>query len=175
MNDPKIEAEFIKTVNSTFMASLPNRNPSPSSSTTSLSSPTTAEPTSYVSDIEKALISSMRTAANNILPDKPPPNQSCKHEIWKNDPEINDLIEQRANVTPGTYAYKEMTKRMKKRANHLRYLKLDKEAAEINMKAINNDIRELFKEVSRDNSSFKKNSSSKCDPQELKEFFEMHF
>lgn len=88
---------------------------------------------------------------------------------------MSDLIAQGSDVNPESKDYRPITKLMKKRANYLASEKLQKEADEMNMKSMNNDIKGLFKEVSRDKSSFRSITPGKCDPRELKEFFEQLF
>ena len=124
--------------------------------------------------LEKRLIDALEDAANSTIPKKEKPPQ-CKHEIFKDDSIINEIIDQRA-TTDDPIKKKELTKLLKKRAHELRTKKLEKEAEEITLHSIRKQTEKLFKTFKKNVSSFKKHTSTQsCDPQQLKEHFEKHF
>ena len=97
-------------------------------------------------------------------------------QIWKQDQELNKLLDKRMKITPNTQDYKNLTKLIKKRVKDLRNQRLKEEADAINEFANKRKIEELFKKVKMDNSAFKNlHNDKRCDPGKLKEFFREHF
>ena len=75
-----------------------------------------------------------------------------------------------------TDAYKELTKRLKKRIRFLRNERLRQEANAINSLATKREVEELYRRMKSDSSTFKSaRSSNKCHPSRLKEHFTQHF
>ena len=103
-------------------------------------------------------------------------NKNQSREVWKNDEEFNQLLAERKNYTNKSLEYKSITKRIKKRINHLRNLKLREEANKINDNANQREIEELYRNMKNGNTSFL-NSPEKqqCQPKKLKEYFKIHF
>ena len=66
-------------------------------------------------------------------------------EIWKDDKVLNELVEQRKNLTKDTDEYKIVTKNAKKHVRYLRNQKLDEEAKQINQFSNKNNIQDLFR------------------------------
>ena len=97
-------------------------------------------------------------------------------QIWKEDKELNNLLNKRMKITTNTQDYKNLTKLIKKRVKDLRNQRLKDEADAINEFANKRKIEELFKKVKMDNSAFKNlHNDKRCDPGKLKEFFQQHF
>ena len=78
----------------------------------------------------KKLIEIMEKAAQETLTNLNKNDQ--KHEIWKSDVQLNSLLDQRKLTMKNTEAYKETTKKIKRRARNLTNEKLCKEANSIN-------------------------------------------
>ena len=99
-----------------------------------------------------------------------------KHEIWKSDVQLNNLLDQRKLTMKNTEAYKETTKKIKRRVRNLRNEKLCKEANSINELSSRRQVEELFKNFKADNLPFKTPvKTNKCDPKLLKDHFQKHF
>ena len=93
-------------------------------------------------------------------------------QIWKQDHELNNLLNERMKIAPNTQPYKNLTKLIKKRVKDIRNQRLKEEADAINEFANKRKIEELFKKVKMDNSAFKKSHNDKrCDPGKLKRQF----
>ena len=120
------------------------------------------------------LVKCLESAAQSTLPKLQKRTQT--KEIWKDDKVLNELIEQRKNLTKDTDEYKIITKNVKKRVRHLRNQKLDEEAKQINQFSNKNNIQDLFRSFKNDSSAFKEIRSRKgCEPDKLKTFFKKHF
>ena len=75
-----------------------------------------------------------------------------------------------------TEAYKETTKKIKRRVRNLRNENLCKEANSINELSSRRQVEELFKNFKADNLPFKTPvKTNKCDPKLLKDHFQKHF
>ena len=89
---------------------------------------------------------------------------------------INNIIDLRQITDKILDAYKDLTKKLKKRINFLRNERLKHEANEINLFATNKEVEELYKSFTADNSTSRTvNSTKKCEPTMLKEHFTKHF
>ena len=78
----------------------------------------------------KALLSVMLTAAQSTLPKSKPKNDN--KQIWKNDTQLNNLLNQREHLIRTSNAFKLCTKEIKKRVKFLNNQKALKEANSIN-------------------------------------------
>ena len=124
-------------------------------------------------EISKRVIGIVNSVAMELLP--PKSKKTTDRQLWKNDEELNQLIEERANLHIGSQQYKNITKNIKKRVNWLRNEELRIEAEEINEYANNRQIEELFRRIKADNSTFKKTTRRiGCDPHKLKQHFVNH-
>ena len=122
----------------------------------------------------KKIIKCMKKAADETLP-KAKKNQPLK-EIWKDDLELNLLLDRRKLCENGTEEFKNTTKLIKSRVRVLRNEKFKQKAAEIDEFTKHRQVDELYKSFKSDNTSFKEyKSAKKCDPSKLKEFFSKHF
>ena len=120
------------------------------------------------------LIDILSTTAAEILPKIP--KQLQNNESFKNDEQLNILLETRSSLPKGTFAYKKATKSIKKRVHYLRNQKLRQEAESINQHATRRQTEELFRQVKSDSSSFKPTKrNNKCDTEKLKQYFHNHF
>ena len=138
-------------------------------------SDTTNTPHDKASAIEKRLTKAMEDAATSTLPTIAK-DSKCKHEIFRDDATINELIAKRAKATVNDKEKKDLNKQLKKRARELRLEKLQKEANEITIHAVRKDTEKLFKEFFKNNYAFKSAKPTEtCDPTKLKEHFEKHF
>ena len=92
--------------------------------------------------LEKRLIAALEDAANSTIPKKEKPSQ-CKHEIFKDDLIINDIIDQRAKTDdpPKKRAYQASEKKSSRASNK----KLEKEAEEITLHSVRKQTEKLFK------------------------------
>ena len=120
------------------------------------------------------LIDAMSKAANETIPIKQKSEKN--EEIFKNDKDLNTLLNSRSSLTKGTEAYKKATKLIKKRVQFIRNQKLRREAELINQHATRRETEELFRNMKSDNSSFKPTKRiNKCDAEKLKQYFFHHF
>ena len=111
----------------------------------------------------------MKKAAEETLP-KAKKNLPLK-EIWKDDLELNLLLERRKLCELGTEEFKNTTKLIRSRVRVLKNEKFKQKAAEIDEFTKHHQVDELYKSFKSDNSSFKEyKSAKKCDPSRLKEF-----
>ena len=125
-------------------------------------------------DKNEKIIKCMKKAADETLP-KAKKNQPLK-EIWKDDLELNLLLDRRKLCEIGTEEFKNATKLIKSRVRVLRNEKFKQKAAEIDEFTKHRQVDELYKSFKSDNTSFKEyKSTKKCDPSKLKEFFSKHF
>ena len=99
------------------------------------------------------LISVMQTAAETTLPKLKHKNNN--KQIWKNDTQLNDLLNQRDHLVRSSDAFKLCTKEIKKRVKFLNNEKATKEANSINEYATRRKVDELFRQFKSDNSAFK--------------------
>ena len=114
-----------------------------------------------------------KVGAENLL------NKNAKktvNEIWRNDKEFNELLEQRKRIKSGTDQHKIITKRIKKKVNFLKNKKLEEEAFEINEHSCRRDIENLYRCMKASGDTFGDVKRKKCcDPNKLKNHFEKHF
>ena len=97
-------------------------------------------------------------------------------EIWKDDGQLNALINERQAYTRESDEYKTATKQIKKRVKFLRNEKLKNEANEINEHASRREVEKLYRRMKSSDSAFKSiNNTSKCDPSILRNHFYQHF
>ena len=116
----------------------------------------------------------LKRAAENTLP--PLTSQDRSKEIWKNDNEFNELLATRKDIPKQSAEYKNITKAVKKRINHLRNTKLSQEAEEINENENRRQVEELYRNMKNVNTTFKNlREKQQCDPSKLKEYFKTHF
>ena len=98
-----------------------------------------------------------------------------ENEVWRNDAEFNNIINLRQNINKTSDAYKDLTKRLKRRIKFLRNNRLKEEASEINLFATNKEIEQLYNKFKTDSSTFRTiKPSNKCEPAALKEHFSKH-
>ena len=95
-----------------------------------------------VEEISNNLVSSLKTAASEVLPNK---TKTCIRQVWKDDQDLNSLLEERALTEKASIAYKKLTKSIKSRIMKLRNDKMRSEAEEINNFATKREIERLFK------------------------------
>ena len=109
----------------------------------------------------------MKQAAEETLP-KAKKNLPLK-EIWKDDLELNILLDRRKLCGIGTGEFKNTTKLIKSRVRILKNEKFKQKAVEIDEYTKHHQVDELYKSFKSDNSSFKEyKSAKKCDPSKLK-------
>ena len=118
-------------------------------------------------------VKALNAAAKNSLP---PKTGKCTREIWKDDGELNQILQERSTVPRNSEQHKQLTKLIKKRVRYLRNQKMKIEADEINQYADKRQIENLFRAFKDDNHAFKPSSNNlKCDPNKLKDYFCNHF
>ena len=123
--------------------------------------------------ITTRLIDSLSEAAAVVLPKKDAPKVN---QIWKNDAELNDLLQRRSIANTSSPEYKKLSKSIKSRVRKLKNEKMRKEAQDINTFATKREIESLYKSFKDDGSTFKQiRNKDGCDPQKLKQYFEKHF
>ena len=126
-----------------------------------------------VDEISNDLVHSLTTAASEVLPNK---SKKKINQIWKDDGDLNKLLDERAKTDNGTNDYKKLTKLIKSRIRKLRNEKMRNEASELNEFATKREIEALYKTFKSDNSAFRDiKRSNDCDPQKMKEYFAKHF
>lgn len=87
-------------------------------------------------NLEKKVVNAIEEASNFIIQKRPLSSQQ-KHEIFKNDKNINEIIDQKAATSPlDQERRKEHTKALKKRVRDLRIQKKEDEAKELTIHAI---------------------------------------
>ena len=124
---------------------------------------------------ESLITKAMEEAASLTIPKEEKAKQ-CKHEIFKDDHMINDLIERRSKAKENSDEKKNLNKALKKRVRELRTEKLKKEANELTLHAARKDTEKMFKEFFNDNYAYKSHKSNEtCESSRLKEHFEKHF
>ena len=97
-------------------------------------------------------------------------------QVWKEDQELNKLLEERGLTEKASNAHKKLTKSIKSRIRKLRNDKMRAEAEEINKFATKREIERLFKSFKNDGSTFRNIKAEKgCNPQKLTEYFAKHF
>ena len=92
-------------------------------------------------------------AAKETLPSKIKKNHD--NELWKDDETLNSLLTERSNLDRKGDLHKQLSKKIKKRIQHLRNVKMQQEADEINENATKRQVEELFKTIKADGSTFK--------------------
>ena len=124
-------------------------------------------------EISNNLVSSLKTAAHEVLPNK---NKISIRQVWKDDQDLNKLLEERSKTEKASIAYKKVTKSIKSRIRKLKNEKLRAEAEELNNYAEKREIERLFKSFKNDGSTFRNvTEKESCDPHKLQEYFEKHF
>ena len=99
-----------------------------------------------------------------------------RNETWKNETDFNNLLETRSGITRNSEEYKEITKKLKKRIQLLKNLRLSKEAETLNNYSSKKEIEKLYRSIKSDSSAFRKiYDKQQCDPLKLKEYFAQHF
>ena len=125
-------------------------------------------------DISSNLINVLTLAGDKILPNEAKKN--VVNAIWKTDTDFNKLLNERQNYEYASEDYKRITKVIKKRIKHLRNMKLNQEAEEINETASHRKVEELYRCMKTDITKFKKKGTKLvCDPGKLTEYFKDHF
>ena len=125
-------------------------------------------------DFSNKIVQSLHKAASTTLPQKHIRKQ--EKEIWKNDKELNILLNQRLETEKKSTEYKLLTKKIKTRVNLLRNYKLRQEAEQINEYANRKKVEELYRNMKSDGSTFHNvRRKNQCDPVKLKEYFSKHF
>ena len=121
----------------------------------------------------ECFVKALNAAARISLP---PKTVKCAQEIWKDDDELNRILQERSTLPRNSDQHKQLTKLIKKRVRYLRNQKMKTEADEINQYANKRQIENLFRAFKDDNHAFKPSSRNlKCDPSRLKEYFCNHF
>ena len=82
---------------------------------------------------------------NQLLPIHYPKGQRKNLWLWRDDIEINELLEQRPNMDQVNVEFKLVSKQIKKRILKLRNMKLKQEAKEINSFANKRKIEEMYR------------------------------
>ena len=125
-------------------------------------------------EISTKIVKTLEISAQSTLPTKTS-NKQVK-EIWKDDNELNKLLDQRQSIDKSDAEYKNLTKKIKTRVNSLRNDKLQQEAEEINEHANRRQVEELYRSMKSDGASFQNiQYKHQCDPAKLKEYFFKHF
>ena len=125
-------------------------------------------------EMSKTIIEVINKAAAETLPSKK--HVPSDKQLWKEDAELNSLLEERTTLSTTSHRHKEITKQIKRRVKRLRNEKLRVEADEVNNHANKRQIEELFRSIKSDNSTFKDTKhKSGCDPEDLKKHFTSHF
>ena len=120
------------------------------------------------------IINCLQGAADQSLPKKNK-TKSFK-ETWKNDSQLNKLLNERVVLQKNSVTYKRLSRLIKKRVNVLRNERISQEANEINEYANRRKIEDLYRSFKSDNSTFREVKVKKqCDPLKLKEYIKQHF
>ena len=130
---PKLREEYVKSLNKKI------QNVSPSNDDINI----------YAQN----LIKIVEDSAKETLPSKVRKNR--EKELWKDDELLNSYLKDRSKTERNGQNYKEVSKKIKKRIRHLRNLKMQEEADEINEHATNRQVEDLFKSIKSDGSTFK--------------------
>ena len=124
--------------------------------------------------ISERIIECLQTASDKAVPKMK--TTDTVREIWKEDIELNALLQQRVRVDKYSDEYKMLAKMIKKRVKFLKNNKLEDEARKIDNFATRKEIDQLYRTFQSDSSPFKNLRKSKeCDPYLLKQYFEKHF
>ena len=116
---------------------------------------------------------SLTSAASEILPNK---TEKKTKQIWRDDEDLNKLLEERSKTDNETISYKKLTRLIKSRIRKLRNEKMRKEAEELNEFATKREIEALYKTFKSESSAFRDpKQNNACDPQKMKEYFAKHF
>jgi len=85
--------------------------------------------------------------------------------LWKNDKELNSLVDEQWKIERGSDMYKRQTNLIKKRARKVKNEFLKSYADEINNFLIQRKIEELCRSLKKDNGTFRDSGTrSSCDP-----------
>ena len=123
--------------------------------------------------LSEKLVRSLNEIAEDVIPKMA---KTKNRQTWRDDDVFNSLLQARSNCTKGSAEWKKATKLIKTRVRKLRNEKLALEAKEINIRASQRKIEELFRCFKNENSSFhRKTNHEECDPSRLKEHFKNHF
>ena len=123
--------------------------------------------------LSEKLVRSLNEIAEDVIPKMA---KTKIRQTWRDDDVFNSLLQARSNCTKGSVEWKRATKLIKARVRKLRNEKLALEAKEINIRASQRKIEELFRCFKNENSSFhRKTNHEECDPSRLKEHFKNHF
>ena len=126
------------------------------------------------SEMSENIIHILNSAAADVLPKKS--KSESNYELWKRDERMNQLLKERSRMNMGSLAYKELSKKIKRRIALLRNEKLRREAEEINDYANFRQIEELFRNIKSDGSTFKNiHHKLECDIDKLQTHFMNHF
>ena len=129
--------------------------------------------TKKAQEISDHIVTALNNAALDVIPSK---DKKFTKEIWKDDEIFNNLLSDRASVSKSTEEYKNITKLIKKRIRKLRNEKLSLEASNINKKANQREIEELYRNFKNNDLTFQTGTQKqKCDLSDLKKYFEGHF
>ena len=125
------------------------------------------------SNISDRIVSAFQTAASATLPNK---SKKKSIRLWRDDNELNDLLELRSVMNKESTEYRNVSKQIKKRVIKLRNMKLKQEAEEVNSFASKRKIEEMYRAFKNDKSCFKDGKvENKCDPKALNDYFKNHF
>ena len=124
--------------------------------------------------ISNRIVKTLESIGNEVLPRRT--GRNTANEIWREDGEINRIIAERKTRHRDSEDYKQLTKSLKKRVNHLRNEELAREADEINDHATRREVENLYRCMKSGSNTFKEiKRMKKCDPNLLKAHFKEHF
>ena len=124
-------------------------------------------------ETSQAIIYTLNTVAEATIPKV---SKTITVETWKDDAELNSLLNDRHAYIMRSEEHRQLTKKIKKRVKHLRNERLQREAEEMNEFANRRKIEELYKKMKADDAPFKNlRSEKRCDPNKLKKHFQKHF
>ena len=109
------------------------------------------ESISNASEILENLINTLSKAAQCSLPTK---GRKSVNQFWKNDKQLNSLLNQRSNFQSTSDEYKTLRKYIKRRVRFLINKKISDEAGDINSFATKRQIEELYRSFKEDNIGF---------------------
>ena len=93
-------------------------------------------------NLSSNITNALQEAAKNTLSATKKINKY--YEIWKEDKELNKLLQNREVTEKHSNSYKRLSKEIRKRVNILKNMKLKQEADEINENASRREIAELY-------------------------------
>jgi len=124
-------------------------------------------------NIYNNILDTITTAADETLPEI---NKKECNELWKNDTELNKLVDDRYTMEKGGDVYIRQTKLIKKRARKLKNEFLKSYADEINNLSNQRKTEELCRSFKNNNVTFRDSRVRKsCDPMSLRNYFMEHF